>query len=99
MCNCDTFLSAIQRTYTGIQASRLSAEIWGVGLVTKLLEVMHGQWLYCNIQIQVHDKISGTLVTLRFLSARAPSSNILFGPDRYVSSTNTHTPPATSNGG
>ena len=38
-------------------------EKWGVGLVTKLLEVTHGQWLYHNIQ--VHDKISGTLVTLR----------------------------------
>ena len=35
-----------------------------MGLVTKLLlEVTHGQWLYRNIQ--VHDKISGTLVTLR----------------------------------
>ena len=34
-----------------------------MGLVTKLLEVTHGQWLYRNIQ--VHDKISCTLVTLR----------------------------------
>jgi hypothetical protein len=42
---------------------RFSAEKWGVGLVTKLLEVTHGQWLYRNIQ--VHDKISGTLVTLQ----------------------------------
>jgi hypothetical protein len=33
-----------------------------VGLVTKLLEVMHGQWLYHNIQ--VHNKISGTPVML-----------------------------------
>jgi hypothetical protein len=33
-----------------------------VGLVTKLLEVTNGQWLYRNIQ--AHDKISGTLVTL-----------------------------------
>jgi hypothetical protein len=42
---------------------RFSAKKWGVGLVTKLLEVTHSQWLYRNIQ--VHDKIAGTLVTLR----------------------------------
>ncbi len=53
----------IQRTHAGLQASRLSAKKWGVGLVTKLLEVTHGQWLYHNIQ--VHDKISGTLVMLQ----------------------------------
>ena len=52
-----------ERTHAGLQASRLSAMKWGVGLVAKLLEVTHGQWLYRNIQ--VHDKISGTLVTLR----------------------------------
>ena len=53
----------IHRMHVGLQASQLSAEKWGVGLVTKLLEVTHGQWLYRNIQ--VHDKISCTLVTLR----------------------------------
>ena len=56
-------IGRIQRTHAGLQAAQLSAEKWGVGLVTKLLEVTHGQWLYHNIQ--VHDKISGTLVTLR----------------------------------
>jgi hypothetical protein len=34
-----------------------------VELITKLLEVTHGQWLYCNVQ--VHDKVAGTLVMLR----------------------------------
>jgi len=56
-------IGRIHRMHVGLQASQLSAEKWGVGLVTKLLEVTHGQWLYRNIQ--VHDKISGTLVTLR----------------------------------
>jgi hypothetical protein len=56
-------IGRIQRMHVGLQASRLSAEKWGVGLVTKLLEVTHGQWLNCNIQ--VCDNISGTLVTLR----------------------------------
>ena len=53
----------IHRMHVGLQASQLSTEKGGGGLVTKLLEVTHGQWLYRNIQ--VHDKISCTLVTLR----------------------------------
>ncbi len=53
----------IQRMHAGLQASRLNAKKWGVGLVTKLLEMTHGQWFYRNIQ--AHDKISGTLVMLR----------------------------------
>ncbi len=32
-------------------------------LITKLLKMMHGQWLYQNVQ--VHDKVVGTLATLR----------------------------------
>jgi hypothetical protein len=53
----------IQQTYAGLQGMRLSGREWGKGLVTKLLEVTHGQWLYRNVQ--VHDKISGRLATLR----------------------------------
>jgi hypothetical protein len=34
---------------------------WTVGLITKLLEVTHGQWLYRNIQ--VHDKVTGLAAT------------------------------------
>ncbi len=33
-------------------------------LITKLLEVTHGQWLYCNVQV-LHDKEAGTLAKLR----------------------------------
>ena len=40
---------------------RCNTERWGRELVTSLLEVMHGQWLYGNVQ--VHDKITGTLAT------------------------------------
>jgi hypothetical protein len=43
----------VKRTRAGLQASRLSTAKWGVGLVTKLLEVTHGQWLYCNIQVHL----------------------------------------------
>ena len=38
-------------------------ERWGVELVTRLLEVTHGQWLYRNVQ--VHDRMTGTLATQR----------------------------------
>ena len=56
-------IRAIQDTYTALSGSRLSAERWTEELITKLLEVTHGQWLYRNIQ--VHDKVTGTLATLR----------------------------------
>jgi hypothetical protein len=42
---------------------RHNTERWGVELVTHLLEVTHGQWLYRNVQ--VHDRITGTLATQR----------------------------------
>ena len=32
-------------------------------MILKLLEITHGQWLYRNVQI--HDSVSGTHVTLR----------------------------------
>ena len=56
-------IRAIQDTYTALSGSSLSAERWTEELITKLLEVTHGQWLYRNIQ--VHDKVTGTLATLR----------------------------------
>ncbi len=54
---------AIQKTYTALSGSRTSAEKWTGELITKLLKVTHGQWLYRNIQ--AHDKVSGTLAMLR----------------------------------
>jgi hypothetical protein len=54
---------AIQKTYTALSGLRTSAEKWMGELITKLLEVTHGQWLYHNIQ--VHDKVSGTLAMLK----------------------------------
>jgi hypothetical protein len=60
-------IRVIQTTHTALSGSRTNAEKWSVELITitKLLqvEVMHGQWLYRNVQ--VHDKVAGTLATLR----------------------------------
>ena len=53
----------IQRTHASISGMWHNTKRWGVELVTCLLEVTHGQWLYCNVQ--VHDRITGTLATQR----------------------------------
>ncbi len=36
---------------------------WSSGLITRLLEITHGQWLYQNYI--VHDPVSGTIATAR----------------------------------
>lgn len=46
-----------------ITGSRRSIKSWASGLVIKLLECMHGQWLYRNVV--VHDAMSGALATAR----------------------------------
>ncbi len=56
-------IRGIQTTHTTLSGSRTNAEKWTVELITKLLEVIHGQWLYRNIQ--VHHKVAGTLAMLR----------------------------------
>ncbi len=53
----------IQAMYTVIEGSRVTLEHWTMGVVVKLLEATHGQWLYqC---IQVHNRVQGTLVIQR----------------------------------
>ena len=54
-------IRAIQRTHSSITGLQCNTERWGRELVTCLLEVTHGQWLYRNVQ--VHDRIPGTLAT------------------------------------
>jgi hypothetical protein len=40
---------------------RLSIQNWCAGLVTRLMEVTHGQWLYRNMH--VHDTLTGDIAT------------------------------------
>jgi hypothetical protein len=54
-------IRAIQREHSSVTGLRCNTEYWARDLVTCLLEVTHGQWLYRNVQ--VHDQISGTLAT------------------------------------
>ena len=54
-------IKAIHRTHSSITGLRCNTECWRKELVTRLPEVMHGQWLYRNVQ--VHDRVMGTLAT------------------------------------
>jgi hypothetical protein len=56
-------LQEIQTTYSVVKGSDVSPEQWTTGVVIKLLETTHGQWLYWCIQ--VHDRVQGTQATLR----------------------------------
>lgn len=52
-----------QLVYQTIRGSKRTIAAWASGLVIKLLEITHGQWLYRNVV--VHDAVSGTLATAR----------------------------------
>jgi hypothetical protein len=54
-------ICGIQEAYAMIKGMHTSAPRWTTGLVLKLLEMTHGQWLYRNLQ--VHNAIAGTRVT------------------------------------
>jgi hypothetical protein len=56
-------IRVIQSSYSSGTGLHCNTAIWGRDLVTRLLEVTHGQWLYRNVQ--VHDRISGMLATQR----------------------------------
>jgi hypothetical protein len=56
-------IRVIQSSYSSGTGLCCNTANWGRYLVTHLLEVTHGQWLYRNVQ--VHDRISGTLATQR----------------------------------
>ena len=53
----------IQSEYHRSEGTATSPERWAKGVVLKLLEATHGQWIYRNVQI--HDNIAGTRATLR----------------------------------
>ena len=47
----------LQAEFVALGNCSLSLNGWVKGLVVKLLETTHGQWLYRNVQ--VHDTVSG----------------------------------------
>ena len=58
-----TEITSIQQQYIAVNGSRISLDKWCSGLITRLLEITHGQWLYRNYI--VHDPVSGTIATAR----------------------------------
>jgi hypothetical protein len=54
-----TEITSIQRQYIAVNGSCMSLDKWCTGLITRLLEISHGQWLYRNYI--VHDLVSGTI--------------------------------------
>ena len=56
-------ITFILKSNLALSSYHLSIKGWTTCLITKLLEVTHGQWLYSNVY--VHDSISGTAATLR----------------------------------
>ncbi len=56
-------ITNIQRQYYAVNGSHMSLEKWCSGLITRLLEITHGQWLYWNYV--VHDPVSSTIATAK----------------------------------
>jgi hypothetical protein len=53
----------IQRTYHIHKGTCTSLERWAQGLILKLIEATHWQWI--NRNIQIHDTVAGTHATLK----------------------------------
>jgi len=53
----------IQGDYVNLEQCKLTLKAWATGLVVKLLEVTHGQWLYQNVH--VHPATVGMAATAR----------------------------------
>ncbi len=58
-----TEVTNIQRQYIAVNGLHMSLDKWCTGLITRLLEITHGQWLYRNYI--VHDPVSGTIATAK----------------------------------
>ena len=56
-------ITNIQQQSCALNGSHMSLEKWCSGLITWLLEITHGQWLYRNYV--VHDPVSGTIATTK----------------------------------
>ena len=58
-----TRMHQIQSQFHYREGTRINPGRWAKGLILKLLDATHGQWLYRNVQI--HDTVASTQATLR----------------------------------
>jgi hypothetical protein len=56
-----TQLVEVQHSYQTLCGTNCTLKSWATGLVIKLMEITHGQWLYRNVVM--HDSVSGSLAT------------------------------------
>jgi hypothetical protein len=54
-------ITVLQYQFQALNGSSMGLEKWTSGLITRLLEITHGQWIYQNYI--VHDPVLGTLAT------------------------------------
>ena len=55
--------AVLQKEYWDETGATNSLDKWAEGLIVRLLEITHGQWIYRNYV--VHDRVSGALATAR----------------------------------
>jgi hypothetical protein len=51
----------LQQQFYTVNGSWMSLDKSSSGLITRLLDITHGQWLYCNFMVR--DPVSGTIAT------------------------------------
>ena len=56
-------IATLQQHHLQVSGSRMSIGGWVTGLIIKILEITHGQWMYRNVM--VHYSTTGTLRTNR----------------------------------
>jgi hypothetical protein len=68
-----THVRRIQSLYHYREGTHMAPEWWAKGLILKLFEAIHGQWIYWNIQI--HDSVAGTQAPFRRRRSSVRSRN------------------------
>ncbi len=54
-------IMVLQQQFYAVNGSLMSLDKWSSGLITWLLEITHGQWLYRNFMVR--NPVSGTIAT------------------------------------
>jgi hypothetical protein len=86
-------ITGIQQQYYALNGMHMSLEKWSSGLITRLLEITHGQWIYQNFI--VHDPVLGIIATakkeellLEIECQRELGDASLLEEDKYVAEVN-----------
>ena len=61
-------ITCIQKSYLAQSSYHLSIKRWMTGLITKFMEVTHGQWLYRNVNVPNSISSMNSLISIPPLS-------------------------------